>query len=181
MYIFKDVPPPPPPPPIWLLRWLICAGPKRNFPFPHFILRLLKFGHWTSRSGRNWWNQCFHGTGIAYVMSSNTVSQHKSHLCTFVAFFTTKNSNFHIFVVKCQVAIRIYDLVKFSRIPGLEGGVGGGGGVKPIMAVLRFWEHWLHQFLPYLGLMKTVKWRKEILGSGMGPVITIKWRIALWA
>ena len=65
MYIFKDVPPPPPPPPIWLLRWLICAGPKRNFPFPHFILRLLKFGHWTSRSGRNWWNQCFHSTGIA--------------------------------------------------------------------------------------------------------------------
>ena len=52
------------------------------------------------------------------------VSQHKSHLCTFVAFFTTKNSNFHIFVLKCQVAIRIYDLVKFSRIPGLEGGVG---------------------------------------------------------
>ena len=33
----------------------------------------------------------------------------------------------------------------------------------------------------YLGLMKTVKWRKEILGSGMGPVITIKWRIAFWA
>ena len=72
------------------------------------------------------------------------VSQHKSHLCTFVAFFTTKNSNFrtfgaffstknsnfHTFVVKCQVAIRIYDLVKFSRIPGLEGewvGVGGCG------------------------------------------------------
>ena len=47
MYIFKDVPPPPPPPPIWLLSWLICAGPKRNFPFPHFISRLLKFGHRT--------------------------------------------------------------------------------------------------------------------------------------
>ena len=26
----------------------------------------------------------------------------------------------------------------------------------------------------HLGLMKTVKWRKEILGSGIGPVITIK-------
>ena len=58
-----------------------------------------------------------------------------STIRTFVAFFTTKNSNFHTFVVKCQVAIRIYDLVKFSRIPGLEG---GGGEVKPTMAVLRF-------------------------------------------
>ena len=78
MYIFKDVPPPPPPPPIWLLRWLICAGPKRNFPFPHFILRLLKFGHWTSRSGRNWWNQCFHSTGTAFL-STNHIYALLSH------------------------------------------------------------------------------------------------------
>ena len=76
MYIFKDVPPPPPP--IWLLRWLICAGPKRNFPFPHFILRLLKFGHWTSRSGRNWWNQCFHSTGTAFL-STNRIYALLSH------------------------------------------------------------------------------------------------------
>lgn len=111
MYIFKDVPPPPPPPPIWLLRWLICAGPKRNFPFPHFILRFLKFGHWTSRSGRNWWNQCFHSTGIA-------------NNCVCVS--------------------------------------------KLTMAVLRFWEHWLHQFLPIPGFDENSEMEEGDLGVRHG-------------
>ena len=93
MYIFKDVPPPPPPPPIWLLRWLICAGPKRNFPFPHFILRLLKFGHWTSRSGRNWWNQCFHSTGTAFL-STNHIYALLSHFSLpTIVIFTFLSSN----------------------------------------------------------------------------------------
>ena len=54
-------------------------------------------------------------------LSTNRIYALLSH------FSLPKNSNFHIFVVKCQVAIRIYDLVKFSRILGLEGGVGGCG------------------------------------------------------
>ena len=97
MFFFKDIPPPTPPPPN--LYVCVCVGGGGNPPYV-----------------------TFQNPDIAEIdtLSTNCI------YALFVTFFTSKNSNFHTFVTKCQVVSRIYEIVKSSRIPGFDSNLDGG-------------------------------------------------------
>ena len=76
-------------------HWSKVAPKLENSLLIFFSLALASqpFGHRTSRSGRNWWNQCFHSTGTAFL-STNHIYALLSHFSLpKIVIFTFLSSN----------------------------------------------------------------------------------------